>query len=309
MAKENLFQPPEDAGDNHDTDEWLRDHPEQAPDESRISVDRVKDVDQESIRRRANVGDINAEGDEQPSVTPLAFSRNDDFQGDEASLDTDADFSRGSGWLGGKLYGEESVGGRSGEHTPIENANPQGFEPSEKQERTVEAIARERAAQAASRKASEVEGNQGLAGDLRDQGRDLGRREQVTAMQSFGRDIGSSGLPGFESDEGDAPKRSPASRHNSDWTAVLGKLGGGSPGSEENLQLAEKFKFVKFPSTQDEILQKLPPGAEFKVRTVTVDLREALTECHTRNFRTMYDVIDCVKDSIRRAEKLERHPA
>ena len=116
-------------------------------------------------------------------------------------------------------------------------------------------------------------------------------------------------MPGSGSDEGIAPKPSPASRHNSDWTAVLGKLGGSSPGSEENLQLAEKFRFVKFPSTRDDVLQKLPSGAEFKVRAVAVDLREAVNECHTPIFRTLNDLIDCVKDTIRRAEKLEPHHA
>jgi hypothetical protein len=96
---------------------------------------------------------------------------------------------------------------------------------------------------------------------------------------------------------------------HADWNLVLGKLGGSSPGSEENLQLADKFAGVSFPASREEVLRSLPPGAEFHVRSVAVDLREAVAESRTGTFRFLNDLIDCVKDALRRAEMWERHPA
>lgn len=97
--------------------------------------------------------------------------------------------------------------------------------------------------------------------------------------------------------------------HSSDWTAVLGKLGGSSPGSEYNLQLAEKFANVNFPAGKDEVLRALPPDAEFRVSVAAVDLREAVMESKAREFRGLYDLIDCVKDELRRAERRESQAA
>jgi len=319
MAKDNMLQPPEDSGADRDTDEWLRDHPEMAPDESRISVDKGLNKDKASIRRRADIGDIveTGEGNSElppgrgPSEEKGGFDRNDDFMGNEARLSTEADFSRGSGWLGGKLWGEDSLGISSGENTPREEADPQGFQISRDQDRNQAAIGAMGNPPVTEGVSPEVKSKEGLSGDNWTQGRDLGNHEQTTASQAFGRDIGTSGLPGHgeQEDEESIIRRRAAARQHSGWNAVLGKLGGSSPGSAENLQLAEKFNMVKFPSSRDEVLQKLPPGSEFRIKDVVIDLREAVTECRIPIFRNTFDLIDCVKDAIRRAEKLEQHPA
>lgn len=93
--------------------------------------------------------------------------------------------------------------------------------------------------------------------------------------------------------------------HSSDWTAVLGRLGGSSPGSEENLQLAETFAGVHFPATPEDVLRCLPPVSEFRVRKVAVDLRRAIAGSRAPAFQNANDLIDAVKDEIRRAEKRE----
>lgn len=124
---------------------------------------------------------------------------------------------------------------------------------------------------------------------------------------AIGRDIGASGLPGdrtLDAEEDERPRRP---SHASDWTAVLGRLGGSSPGSEENQQLAERFAGLRFPASREEALRSLPAAAEFRARSVSVDLREAIADSRTQTFRNLYDLIDAVKDEIRRAEK--RHPA
>lgn len=322
MAKDNVLQPPDDAGADRDTDEWLRDHPELAPDEGRVPVEKVRDLDEVSIRRRADTGDAVETGEAAeplpgrgPSEEKGGFDRNEDFMGNEARLSTDADFSRGSGWIGGKLWGEDAMGASSGEDTPPQEADPQGFQPSIDQRRNQDAIRRRmpdpgNASAADGGIPPELKAREGLSGDNWTQGRDLGIREQATALQAFGRDIGSSGLPGFGEDEDEESiiRRRAAARQHSGWNAVLAKLGGSSPGSAENLQLAEKFTLVKFPSTRDEVLQKLPPGSEFRIKDVVIDLREAVAECRIPVFRNTFDLIDCVKDAIRRAEKLERNP-
>ena len=288
--------------------EWLGDHPELAPDESRISVVTGENLENESIRRTANTGDIvDDAGDAASGAGPnpeLAFDRSTDYMGSEASVAETEEFTRGSGSLPGKLWGEDAIGVGSGEPAGPEGTGAgettavQGFDPSAKQE------ANRRSAESGT--ASTEPAAYG-SDDRNSQGRDLGERTQVTATQAFGRDIGISGLPGDSSDVVEGANPSPRTNHNSDWTAVLGRLGGSSPGSEENLQLAELFAPVRFPATREDVLHCLPAAAEFRVRTVSVDLREAITESSSLSFRNLYDLIDAVKDGIRRAEK--RHPA
>lgn len=343
MTKDNLPQPPEDPGgkeaagatgearDERDTDERFEDHPELAPDESRISAETVPDLQRESIRRRAGLEEtgeapVDPPPGRGPSESRGGFDRNDDFMGNEARLPTDADYSRGSGWLGGKLWGEDEVGANSGEDTPADEADPIGFQPSVDQIRNRQAIAGASPTGTSSVGDAPAGGNlqgtpgaespeersqEGAEGDLRTQGRDLGNREQATASQAFGRDVGASGLPGIDGqeDEADIIRRRAAARVNSGWASVSRRLGGSSPGSAENLQLTEKFNMIKFPSTREEVLQKLPPGSEFRIDDRVIDLREAVAECRLPVFRTTFDLIDCVKDAIRRAESLERDHA
>ena len=209
----------------------------------------------------------------------------------------------GSGWEGGKLWGEESLGLSSNENTPLEQASPKGFDLSESQRRNREAISREESG-------TQDRESAAAQGDLRDQGRDLGRRERITASQAFGRDVGASGLPEGASDDVEETMRHRAAlaSHNSDWTAVLGKLGGSSPGSQENLLLLDKFHGIMFPSSREDILHKMPPDSIFKVRTVSIDLHEAVAASRLAQFRSMNEIIDCVKDAIREAEHRELHP-
>jgi hypothetical protein len=308
MAREN---PPQSENDNLEGGDSLGvdldlDGREDVPDQGRIPTEKVKNLDETSIRRRAHTGDaVEDAGDDSQKglLRPLSFSRNEDFQGNEGKLRTEADFSRGSGWEGGKLWGEEALGLSSNENTPLDQAAPKGFDPSESQRRNREAISRE---------SGGSQGGEGAAiqGDLRDQGRDLGRRERITGSQAFGRDVGSSGHSeaAYDDVEETIRRRAAQAAHKSDWTAVLGKLGGSSPGSEENLLLSEMFRGVKFPSSREEILQKLPADAVFKVRMLSLDLREAVAASRLGQFRSMNDLIDCVKDAIREAEHREYHP-
>jgi hypothetical protein len=302
---------PDDPGTAQDAErDWLGDHPELAPDESRISVVTGEDVEKESIRRTANTGDIVEDaGDSGSGAGPnpeLSFDRSSDYMGSEASVAETEDFARGSGSLAGKLWGEEAIGAESGEPGGPEGTGAGettavgGFDPSAQQEANM------RSAETGSGLTDEAVPDQG---DRIYQGRDLGDRPQVTATQAFGRDIGASGLPGDRTLVEEGANRPRRSNRPSDWTAVLGRLGGSSPGSEENLQLAEKFAAVRFPATREEVLRCLPPAAEFRVRTVSVDLHEAIAESRARSFGNMYDLIDAVKDGIRRAEKRQPHPA
>jgi hypothetical protein len=287
--------PEEEDGAAQDVErEWLGDHPELAPDESRISVERGG-PDKASIRRTANTGDIVESGPrgEGPQAE-LGFERTTDYMGSEGSIAETEEGTRGSGSIAGKLWGEEAIGARSGEDHPAAMTEGQGFDSSVEQDRN------RRSAEPGSGLSEAGIPDQG---DRRYQGRDLGERSQVTGTQSFGRDIGASGLPGDRILEEEGRNRPRRSNRSSDWTAVLGRLGGSSPGSEENLQLAEKFAMVNFPATRDEVLNRLPPVCEFKVRTVSVDLREAVAESRAQRFTTLYDLIDAVKDEIRRAEK------
>lgn len=290
--------------------EWLGDHPELAPDESRISAVTGEDLEKESIRRTANTGDIvDDAGDASTGAGPnpeLDFNRSSDYMGSEASVAETEDFARGSGSLAGKLWGEEDVGAGSGEPGRPEGTGAgettaaQGFDPSAQQE------ANRRSAEPGSRFSEEASPDRG---DRIGQGRDLGERPQVTSTQAFGRDIGISGLPGNRSLIEEGENRPRRANPPSDWTAVLGRLGGSSPGSEENQQLFEKFSSVRFPASREDVLRSLPPAAEFRARTVSVDLREAITDSRAQSFRNLYDLIDAVKDEIRRAEKRQPHPA
>lgn len=306
MAQENPPKPENDNQAGGDSPELYLDGREEVPDQGRIPTEKVKNLDETSIRRRAHTGDaVEDAGDDSQKglLKPLSFSRNEDFQGNEAKLRTEADFSRGSGWEGGKLWGEEALGLSSNEDTPLDQAAPKGFDLSVSQLRNREAISREGGG-------TPGQGGPAMQGDLRDQGRDLGRRERITASQAFGRDVGSSGLSeaGYDDVEESIRRRAAQAAHNSDWTAVLGKLGGSSPGSQENLLLSEKFQGVKFPSSREDILQKLAPDSIFKVRMVSLDLREAVAASRLGQFRSMNEIIDCVKDAIREAEHREHHP-
>jgi hypothetical protein len=140
-------------------------------------------------------------------------------------------------------------------------------------------------------------------------------RISVAGTGDFGRGSGvlsgkSRGGDALEARSGEAagPERRRAGRP-SDWSAVLGRLGGSSPGSEENLQLAEKFAAVRFPATRDDVLRSLPPDAGFRVRSAAVDLREAIQESRAQVFQNTYDLIDAVKDEFRRAEQRETKAA
>jgi hypothetical protein len=283
-----------------DTDEQFQDRPEEAPDQSRISVEKIKSLEDEPIRRLANTGDIVEDAGEKPAAE-LRFDRNQDFAGNEASLDTDADYSRGSGFLGGKLIGEPPAS----EEEISEPTSNRGFDPSAEQAKNI----------AAARRQSPQPGRSGpadMGGDLRDQGRDIGRRDQVTGLQRFGRDMGSSGLSelGEHFEAADLPQHDASTKEHEEWSRVLRRLGGSSPGSAENLQLTEKFGVVQFPATHDAVLRKLAPGTEFRIKEgIAIDLRQAVMESHTEVFRNMNDLIDCVKDALRRAEFLERHHA
>jgi len=299
----------EQQGEGDIENEWLGDHPELAPDESRISVVTGQDPEKASVRRTANTGDIVEDaGDAASGAGPnpeLAFDRNSDYMGSEASVAETEDFSRGSGALSGKLWGEEAIDARSGEPGGPEGAGSgettatRGFDSSVQQE------ANRRSAEPGTQLS---EGGPDR-GDRVGQGRDLGERSQVTSTQTFGRDIGISGLPGNRSPAGEGENRARRGQRPSDWTAVLGHLGGSSPGSEENQQLFEKFASVRFPASRDDVLRGLPPSAEFRSRSIAVDLHEAISESRAQAFGNMYDLIDAVKDHIRRSEKRQPHPA
>lgn len=309
----------DEGEEGKDTDERFTDRPEEAPDESRISVGKIKNLGDVSIRRLADTGDI-VEAVEGEPAAELSFDRNEDFSGNEAKLPTYPDFSRGSGFIGGKLIGESST---SEENTGEPSSN-QGFDPSIDQVKNIRAALREGAhpgspsrrskpeADSVSWKPAGSRSEMGMGGDLRAQGRDIGIHQQVTGSQRFGRDVGASGLPvlGAEFGTADVEHHDATSKEHAEWSRVLSRLGGSSPGSAENLQLAEKFAKVQFPAGPDDVLRKLDPGAEFRIKEgIAIDLSQAVIESHLILFRNMNDLIDCVKDALRRAESLERHPA
>ena len=107
-----------------------------------ISRENVKDLEEEA-RKRSRSGDAVEDAGDRHHKIELEFTRNNDFAGNEAALPTDADFSRGSGFIGGKLVGE----GASGEdYTPVPTSRiirPRDSSRSADQERNLEAIRRE----------------------------------------------------------------------------------------------------------------------------------------------------------------------
>jgi hypothetical protein len=87
------------------------------------------------------------------------------------------------------------------------------------------------------------------------------------------------------------------------WSSILRRLGGSSPGSEENLQLADLFSRVQFPADRDGVLNRLAPEAEIRLREgIVVDLRQAVERSRAGIFRSLGDLVDCVKDELRRQE-------
>lgn len=292
MPQEVGKNPLEDS-EGQDTDEQFQDHPELAPPEGRISVEKVKNLDDEA-RRRGLAGDaVEDAGDRQRKIE-LNFGRNNDFAGNEMSQPTDADYSRGSGFIGGRLVGE----GPAGEDRHVDT-HSEGFDLSEDQVRNIDAIRREEEESVGDWSAHPPD-----PGSAETQGRDILKPQQATATQAFGRDIGSSGL---SEEERDGHTFSPGKPHSAPehkiWAAVLRRLGGGSPGSEENLQLSELFSRVQFPADREGVISRLAPGAEFRLREgIIVDLHHAVERSRTKTFRNLGDLVDCVKDELRRQE-------
>jgi hypothetical protein len=257
-------------------------------------VEKVKSLAEE-LRKRSMGGDgVEDAGDTQRKLE-LDFSRNQDFAGNEKSLSTDADFSRGSGFIGGKLVGEGEEG--SSEENPIVT-RPEGLGTSANQERTMEAIRREQESSGGDWSASPMDTEQEEA-----RGRDVVRPSQTTGEQRFGRDVGASGLDQEDREERGMGPGKGANEEQKAWAAVLRRLGGGSPGSEENLQLLERFSRMQFPAEKETVLSRLEPGAEFRIREgVAVDLRQALDHSRSKVFRNPNELVDCVKDELRRQE-------
>jgi hypothetical protein len=280
--------------EGRDTDEQFEDHPELAPSQGRMSVEKVKDLDEEA-RKRSLAGDAVEEAGDRQRKTDLDFVRNNDYGGNEGSLaGGEPDYSRGSGFIGGKLVGE----GPSGEEDRI-GTHEGGFQSSEKQARDLEAIHREEEGGAGDWSAHPSESE---SHDI--QGRDYPKPSQKTGIQGFGRDLGSSGL-GQEDREQDSfsQGRTQEPPNHKIWAAILKRLGGSSPGSEENLQLAGLFSRVQFPSDREGVFAKLAPGAEFRLREgIVVDLHQAVEHSRARSFRNIGDLVDCVKDELRRME-------
>jgi hypothetical protein len=99
-------------------------------------------------------------------------------------------------------------------------------------------------------------------------------------------------------------RRPAPSARDKEWSAVLGRLGGSSPGSRENLALADKFAYVQFPAARDTVLGGLHPVDEFQLREgISVDLRHAVASSRKESFRNMNELIDCVKEELRRADR------
>ena len=178
-------------------------------------------------------------------------------------------------------------------------AHSRGFDPSSEQERNREAIQREEDESAGDWSAHPVDHESEI-----DQGRDVYHPQQATATQAFGRDMGSSGLDQEDRDgHGISPAKAAPSPEHRLWASVLRRLGGSSPGSEENLQLSDKFSRVQFPADRDGVIRRLEPGAEFRIREgISVDLKEAVEHSRLKSFRNLGDLVDCVKDELRRQE-------
>ena len=277
--------------EGHDTDERFEDHPELAPSQGRMSVGTVKDLGEEARKRNLAGDPVDEAGDSQRKID-LDFARNQDFGGSEGSLqDPQPDYTRGSGFLGGKLVGE----GPSGEERLTYEG---GFQPSENQERNIEAIRREEPG--VGDWTAHPPDTEGYV----TQGRDYPRPAQATGTQAFGRDVGASGLT-QDDREGDSfsEGRAQVPPNHKVWSSILKRLGGSSPGSEENLQLADLFSRVQFPADHDGVYSRLAPGAEFRLREgIVVDLHQAIEHSRVRTFRNIGDLVDCVKDELRRME-------
>lgn len=279
--------------EGHDTDEQFADHPELAPSESRISKEKVKGLEAESHRRSLAGEPVEDAGDTHRKVE-LNFVRNNDIGGNEMALPTGADdYSRGSGFIGGKLVGE----GPSGERNP--SAEAPGFPSSADQERNIEAIRREETESQGDWSAHPMDVDSEVS-----QGRDVSRPRQATGTQQFGRDVGSSGLDEEDRDgHGMGPGKTQSPPNHKIWSAILRRLGGSSPGSEENLELARLFQRVQFPTDKEGVSSRLEPGAEFRLKEgIVVDLRQALDHSRAKTFRNLNDLVDVVKDELRRQE-------
>lgn len=133
------------------------------------------------------------------------------------------------------------------------------------------------------------------------QGREVSRPRQATGSQPFGRDEGAAGLE--EEDREGLGAGKPQPPNHKIWAAILRRLGGSSPGSEENLELARLFQRVQFPSDKDGVLSRMEPGAEFRLKEgIVVDLHQAVEHSRTKTFRNLNDLVDAVKDELRRQE-------
>jgi hypothetical protein len=226
MSEEQGKDPQGDS-EVRDTDEIFEDHPEMAPDESRISVGKVKDLEAESRKRNLSSDPVEDTGDRGPK-TELFFARNQDFDGNEVEdRGKDASSPDDSG------HGEDW------------SASP-------------------------------------AAEGRRDLGDGLSAREDTPI---------SAGPPAGQS------------REHKVWASILRRLGGGSPGSEENLQLADLFSRVQFPSDREGVVARLAPDAEFRLKEgIVVELKQAVEKSRTKTFWTLGDLVDCVKDELRRQE-------
>lgn len=273
---------------------------------------------------KAPGGDLPEEFEEDIPLPEADFKKNSDIGGDEAALSGPSaaageDFTRGSGYLGEAKNIEAArkaiEGARKGAKKSVETARHDqeagavgGYAAGETG--ISETAGGPSAASPTSDLESDIEDTENLPGDRRapspgSQGRDIGPSAQVTGVQRFGRDVGSQGLSQGDA-EGDGSVRmgKKPSPERRDWTAVLGRLGGASPGSEDNLAIGAMFGKVQFPASREEVLGKLPPVAEYRFREgITVDLRHAVASSRKEIFRMMNELIDCVKEELRRAEK------
>jgi hypothetical protein len=300
-----------------DTDEQFQDHPEYAPRQGMPAKERVKRFESMSIRRRANTGDIVDYAGDRHFKMELDFSHNHDFGGDQGTFLKDemrgADEARGSGFLGGKLHGGYES---SGETEPEEGFSSLGFPYSDSQVRNIEAIQKQEQEVAWEAVTDPViEGlHRGYPSQEESLLYDSESRLQVTGTQAFGRDIGASGLSQADRESqieaGGSFQNGPDSQARFSEesilkakAAVLRRLGGSSPGSFENIQLLEKFGKVMFPAYKSEVLHCLSPGAELRTRgELSISLRDAVVHSRSQVFRNLNDLVDCVKDELRRVE-------
>lgn len=117
---------PRGESEGFDTDEQFQDHPELAPSENRVTMENVKDLQKEA-RKRSLAGDAVEDAGDRHHKIELEFTRNNDFAGNEAALPTDADYTRGSGFIGGKLVGEGASGEEGSEAAGEPHHAAEGF--------------------------------------------------------------------------------------------------------------------------------------------------------------------------------------